>query len=98
MGTPTPPRDFPDVFQLGDIVSVKRHRHGWTDGCAEGTITDIGPGRCTVRGTLYYTGGSYESNFEIPKPRDLDFIERPTNRQKKRTAKEQKRSRGGTTP
>lgn len=65
---PTPrQRFFTDEFQLGDLVSVTRHQHGWHDGDLEGRVTAMTPTSCTVTsedGCDYY----------IDHPRDINKI------------------------
>lgn len=69
----TPPRDFPDIFGVGDEVSIVRTEHGWFDGGIGGEIVELSKGICVVKvteGEAHMLG-----NLEqIRKPRDIRLV------------------------
>lgn len=69
---PTPTRKFTDSFKLGQIVSIKRTRHGWFDGRLKGKITGISEHSCAVTVTDAYADLDYVGYvFDIERPRDI---------------------------
>jgi hypothetical protein len=59
------PRKFTDSFQLGEIVSITRTKHGWFDGSKGGPIVAISDFTCEVWDEE--DGWTYT----IEKPRDI---------------------------
>ncbi len=57
-------RIFTNEFNLGDEVSVIRHRHGWEDGAVVGVIVELSEFSCVVQ-------DDEGKQYEIRHPRDI---------------------------